>query len=212
MENVKPQTDAPVNERYTSEFAARWTQKQFFKGLVSSEQFKPTVILAYMAIALCTWKCLPVKPDLSSLEPNCWSTFFYGCWRILAALGIFGIVPVLIIKLILRERLADYGLQLGNVKRTIIGISIFTPITIALGAMSGAVSGFHAIYPLNPACQWSVEGSMTWFVVHTFFYIFLYYSAYEFFFRGFLLHGLTPTCGAINALLIQMAVSAFFHF
>ncbi len=212
MENVKTQTDASVNDRYSSEYASRWTRTLFFKSLVSPEQFKPTIIIMYMAIALCTWKCLPVKPDLSSMEPNCWSTFFYGCWRIFAALGIFGLVPILIIKLVLRERLADYGLQLGNVKRTIVGILIFTPITIWLGAMSGVVSGFHAVYPLNPASQWSADGSMTWFVVHTLLYIFLYYSAYEFFFRGFLLHGLTPTCGAINSLLIQMAVTAFFHF
>lgn len=212
MENLKPQTDDPANDRYTSEFAAHWTQKQFFKCLVSPEQLKPTLILAYMAIALCCWKTLPVKPDISHLEPNCWSTFFYGCWRIVAAFGIFGVVPALIIKLILRERLADYGLQLGNVKRTIIGASLFTPITIALGAMSGSVSGFYTVYPFNPACLWSSEGNMTWLIVNSFLYVFLYYSAYEFFFRGFLLHGLTPTCGAINALLIQTAVSTFFHF
>ena len=212
MENVKPQTDVSINDRYSSEYASRWTRTLFFKSLVSPEQFKPTIIIMYMAIALCTWKSLPVKPDLSSMESNCWSTFFCGSWRIFAALGIFGLVPVLIIKLVLRERLADYGLQLGNVKRTIAGILIFTPVMIWLGAMSGVVSGFHAVYPLNPASQWSVDGSMTWFIVHTLLYIFLYYSAYEFFFRGFLLHGLTPTCGAINSLLIQMAVTAFFHF
>ncbi len=210
MENLKPQTDAPANDRYTSEFAARWTQIQFFKYLVSPEQFKPTVILAYMAFALCCWKTIPVKPDLSGLEPNCWATFFFGCWRIIAAFGLFGIVPALIVKLIFRERLADYGLQLGNVKRTIIGVLILTPITIYLGANSGNAESFLTVYPLNPACQWS--GDVKWFVSHAFLYVLLYYSAYEFFFRGFLLHGLTPTCGAINALLIQTAVSTFFHF
>lgn len=210
MDNTIPQTDAQTNGRYSSETAAQWTLVQFIKKFFSSEQLKPTIIFIYMAIALCCWKSLPVKPDLSGLAPNCWSTFFFGSWRILAAFGLFGIVPVLIVKLIFRERLADYGLQLGNVKRTIIGASVITPITIILGATSGAISGFHDVYPLNPACQWQGDG--TWFIAHVFLYIFLYYTAYEFFFRGFLLHGLTPTCGAINALLIQTAVSTFFHF
>ena len=187
-----------------------WIQIPYLHSFFGSEQFKPTIILAYMAIALCCWKSLPVKPDLSSLEPNCWSTFFFGCWRIFAAFGLFGVVPVLVVKLIFREKLSDYGVQFGYVKRTIIWTSFITPVFMVLGAASASFSDFSSVYPFNPACQWS--GSLNWFLVHAFSYIFLYYTAYEFFFRGFLLHGLTPTCGAINALLIQMAVSAFFHF
>ncbi len=191
--------------------ATNWSFRELFRQLFTTPQFKPTIILVYMAVALCAWKSLPIKPTIDTLPAFTLSTLIYGTWKIGAAAVLFGIIPCGIVKLIFKESLAEYGLQRGILPRVLFSASILVPIMITIGFLSGMNPLFTNVYPLNPAVYW-VSQSINWYFIHAILYVFLYYLAFEFFFRGFLLHGLSDSCGIVNALLIQAAAAAFFHF
>lgn len=181
---------------------------RFLYNIISPPQLKSTIILIYLTLALCAWKSLPVKPVLDGLNQEALPIFLWGSWKLCAAAVLFGFLPVFIIKFIFRESLADYGLQRGIFKRFCITAGIMTPIMIIIGYNSGSITAFDSVYPLNPAAFWGVR----WLALHSFLYAILYYISYEFFFRGFLLRGLSDSCGLINALLIQACAATCFHF
>lgn len=190
-----------------------WNVINLVQRLYSGEQIKPTVILSYMVVALCIWKTVPAIPSIEGMPVESWATFFWGAQKLFLAAVLFGVVPVLLIKLVLHEKLADYGFQWGaHWKEVLLATVLLTPAFAVMGYFSN-IDGFYSVYPLNPAVLWSAHGGpVQWLVVHTLCYLVFYYLAFEFFFRGFLFHGLSDSCGLLNALLIQSAACTFFHF
>ncbi|MDO5580020.1 MAG: CPBP family intramembrane metalloprotease [Planctomycetia bacterium] len=188
----------------------------FFLGFFRGSSFKPTIIILYSLLALVCWKYIPAAPHLADLEGhqildvnNCTpQLFLLGARKIFAAFFLMGVGPFLIVKFLFREKISDYGLRLGDFSRTVRTLMIYLPIMILISFFSAAEKGFYAVYPYNP---WSGAGSSA-FWIHAVLYLFFYYLAWEFLFRGFIQHGLEASCGLTNAILIQTLASVMLHF
>ena len=124
----------------------------------------------------------------------------------------FFIVPLLIVRVLLKESPADYGLKAGDSRFGFAAVFILFLPAVGLMLLTILTDGprpptFHSFYPQIPA----VGGSPGLFLVSTLFMV-LYYAGFEFFYRGYLLFGLKEKFGATTALLIQALPSIIIHF
>lgn len=122
-----------------------------------------------------------------------------------SCLVLLGVVPALIIKLAFRERLADYGLQLGNRLYTTRSFLIAAPIIVAVGYLAALDPAMREAFPVNKQA-----GLATPFMLHVATYT-LFYLGWEFHFRGFLQYGLDGSMGRVNAVLVQVMASSLLH-
>jgi membrane protease YdiL (CAAX protease family) len=178
----------------------------FVANFLAKKQGKPTLILMYAVLAMIAWKYLSISQE-QILCQNTATAFLLGAHKIFGGFFLFGIVPIVIVKLIFREKLADYGLQLGNGRRVLLNSLIFVPLMFAVGILTGRDPAFWNVYPYNPV----VTDAPTLFFCHAMTYL-AYYFGWEFFFRGFMQHGLRDAMGIYNAILVQTMASAILHF
>lgn len=185
---------------------------QFTRGLISKNQLKPTVIMIYAMLAMVCWKYLTIPDGLQhfahqTLGANTTTAFLLGTHKIFGSFFLFGIVPMLIVTLVFREKLADYGLQWGNKGRILRNSLIFVPVMFILGMLTGRDPAFWDVYPFNPVAS----NAPAIFFLHSLAYL-TYYFGWEFFFRGFIQNGLRNSCGICTAVLIQTMASTLLHF
>ena len=200
-----------------------------FFAMFRGKAFKPTMILLYAALALSIWRYIPPAPhlvdprataafvaanglaapsaDVSESTDSGWIPFFRGETRIFAAFVVMGLIPALIVRFVFREKLSDYGVRFGN-RFTVRSLLIFTPVMILLGYLASFNGDFATIYPYNP----HAADSRLRFILHAALFFGLYYTAWEFMFRGFMLRGLSDSCGMFNAVLIAALASAMLHY
>ena len=177
--------------------------------MFTKDQIKPVVILLYTVLATTTWKYFAfphfvTKPTLAD--------FWVGSTPLFAALVLFGLVPMGIVKWGFRERLADYGLQIGIVQRTLRTFLLAAPVIIVIAVLTGHNSAFWEVYPLNESIR-PQHGriGIGIFVLHSICYL-GYYFGWEFLFRGFLQQGLSARCGVPTAILVQTLASTMLHY
>ena len=178
----------------------------FFTDFVTKKQWKPTLILVYAAFAMIAWKYFTIS-EAQMLGQNRVIAFLLGAHKIFGGFFLFGIIPIIVVKLVFRENLAEYGLQLGNGRRVLVNSLIFVPTMFIIGVVTGRDPAFWHVYPYNPV----VTDAPTLFFYHALTYL-TYYFGWEFFFRGFMQHGLRDTMGISNAILVQTMASAMLHF
>ncbi|MCE5237718.1 CPBP family intramembrane metalloprotease, partial [bacterium] len=126
-------------------------------------------------------------------------------WHALNFLLLF-VVPVLVIKFVFREPLGDYGLQLGDWRTWGKWLLLFLVVFIPCAAIASRLPDFAHYYPRYRAMLFDhrlVFASMAGWLV--------YFCAWEFFFRGFLLFGLGKRIGAL-AIFVQMLPFVMAHF
>jgi hypothetical protein len=126
-------------------------------------------------------------------------------WQGLNFLLLF-VVPVLVIKLVFRESLRDYGLQLGDWRTWGKWLLLFLVVFLPCAVIASRLPEFHRYYPrYQPMLvnHWLVWVSMAGWLV--------YFCAWEFFFRGFMLFGLGKRIGAL-AIVVQMVPFVMAHF
>ena len=115
---------------------------------------------------------------------------------------LLGVIPALLVKLVFRERLADYGVQLGNRRRTFGSMAILVPLFAILAYIGSRQPAVSSVYPLNR----SAGTSPGMFAIHAGSYL-LFIAAMEFHYRGFVQFGLRDSLGDINAFWVQLAMS-----
>lgn len=125
---------------------------------------------------------------------------FVSCFVLL------GLIPGAIVALVFRERLADYGVGLGVPSRTLRATVLLVPLFLAAAAAGARDPAILAKFPINPRAGESAG----MFALHAATYL-LFYLGWEFLFRGFLLFGLRPGIGDVNAVLVQTMASALLH-
>lgn len=178
---------------------------------VRGEQFKPTVILLSGSLLLIAWKYL-FSPEFYAEHMADWLDVgleapaagaihsFLGCFVLL------GVIPAFAVKFVFREYLADYGVQLGDRRRTVRSFLLMAPFFVLAAYFASGDPAVRAEYPINKlACA---SGGM--FALHALTY-FLFYLGWEFYFRGFMQMGLRDAVGEANALLIQVMASTLLH-
>lgn len=123
---------------------------------------------------------------------------------------LFLVIPCFIIVLLSPEPLLflkEAGVSLGNVKRgMLIGVA-GAPAAVVAGFIGSRDARLRRFYPFSKAaCR-----SPTTFIAFEAAYLFLYYVAWEFFYRGILFFPLIPALGLIPALALQTVVSTLHH-
>jgi len=175
------------------------------------KQFKPTVILLASTLLMATWKWLGspayyrdhLSPRLALWHNPEVTAVAYG---FLACLFLLGVIPALIVKMVFREKLADYGVQLGHRARTFRTFLACAPVVLLVACVASkgpAIVGYYESHK-------SAGASPCMFGFHACMYM-AFYLGWEFHFRGFLQFGLQESLGQANAVLIQVLASALLH-
>jgi len=177
--------------------------------MFSKDQFKPPVVLLYTILAVTVWRYFAF-PDFGA-EPTL-ADFWKGATPLFAALVLFGLIPMGIVRWGFRERLADYGLCIGIVHRTLRTFLLAAPLIILIAVLTGHSPAFYDVYPLNETIRpQHTKIGINLFVIHSICYL-GYYFGWEFLFRGFVQQGLSARCGVPTAVLVQTMASAMLHY
>ena len=130
-------------------------------------------------------------------------------YQFLATLVLFFLFPLIIIKLVFKEKLKNYGLTLGDKRYGLRFIIITIPLIVTpIIFLASRMPQVRAEYPLSKL----VQDNASVFLLYEFSYVLLYYVGWEFFFRGYMLFGLREKFGDAYAILLQVIPSALLHF
>ncbi len=117
------------------------------------------------------------------------------------------VIPVLYVKLIMKKSLLDFGLGFGNIKSGVKYLLLIPFVIVPAIYFAAQMPDVQSEYPLAK----NLLIDQTNLIPYEIAYIVLYYIAWEFYFRGFLLFGLKDRYGAIAAILIQTVSSCLVH-
>ena len=118
------------------------------------------------------------------------------------------VFPVLFIKLKIKKPLRDFGFGFGDWPFGLRLVLFSVPLLVApLIYIASLMPDVRAEYPLVKLLHTRHDLILQYELA----YIFFYYIAWEFFFRGFLLFGLKERFGNMNAILIQTISSSLIH-
>jgi membrane protease YdiL (CAAX protease family) len=203
--------DTPTTLIKDEENMNRFDNSLSLSGLFSGENKKPTIILLLAPILITTWKYYGTKAFYLShltsyfvwLNNPDWTGAVYS---FITGLILFGFIPALIIKLIFKENLSSYGIQIGDWKFGLLSVAVMAPVMIALTYPSAKDPQFLAEYPLFKGAG---ESGLT-FLQHALLYL-SYYIGYEMLMRGFIQFGIRSAFGDWQAILVQTTISCLFH-
>ncbi len=117
----------------------------------------------------------------------------------------FFILPVLVIKIILKEKIKNYGVTAGDYKAGIKISLIFLSIMIPIIWFASALPDFSSAYP---QLKTTIDSWNVFFIFEL--GLFVYLIAWEFVWRGFMLFGLKEKFG-YYAIFIQMIPFLILH-
>ena len=123
-----------------------------------------------------------------------------------SAFLLMAVLPILLVKFVLREKLSSFGFRLGDWRFGLKFLLISLPIIALMGYSVSNQADFLKEYPLARL----VARNPGHFALYELSYIF-YYFAWEFFFRGFVQQGLVPRFGVLTAIIIQTLPSTLLH-
>ena len=113
---------------------------------------------------------------------------FWGACQVIA----YTVPPLLVIKLVLKERVRDYGVRVRGIGRHAPVYAVLLAASVPFVVAASYTAAFQAKYPfydLGPGeSLW--PNMAVWWVVYA-----LQFAALEFFFRGFMVHGLSGRLG-----------------
>ncbi len=126
----------------------------------------------------------------------------------LTAFLFMAVLPVLAIRGLFHESPRDYGLRLGDWRTGALSSLVFAPIiAVCLLYPASQTTEMRSFYPFAQ----SAAHSLLDFIVLELSRVVFFYTAWEFFFRGFILFGLEERFGAWPALCIQVIPQCLWH-
>ncbi|TNE47290.1 MAG: CPBP family intramembrane metalloprotease [Deltaproteobacteria bacterium] len=133
-----------------------------------------------------------------------WAHFYQFVVDLLLLVG----VPVLLIKLVLKEQLRDYGVCLGDWRFAIKYLAVVFVVMAPFLYIGGKDAALFNEYPLVRGLfgQDGWTSMVLWELTYL-----LYYIAWEFHFRGVQQLGLEVRLGPVVAMLFQMMASTLIH-
>jgi uncharacterized protein len=185
---------------------------EIWRELQSESNLRVAAVLLTSAICLSAWYAVGNYHFWSNfLSADSASNENLAVSAAIGSLGstvvLLGLVPLLVVKIALRNRLADYGLRLGNLRFGILSSILAAPLVILIGYATAQMPAFQAVYPINPparnssaALAWHLAGQILW------------YAAWEFHFRGFIQHVVEKSSSISMAICVQTLASTLAHF
>jgi hypothetical protein len=150
---------------------------------------KPALILLTATVCLSAWWMLAQQHDATAAGLGSradLTAYLRAAWPMsLSSFVLLGLVPMLLVVVVLRERLADYGLTLGDWKFGIFATLATAPLLVGLAYLSASSLPEGAL----------PDRLRAWFGLHLVTQ-FLFYLGFEFHVRGFLQLGLGGRDGA----------------
>ena len=171
-----------------------------------------TVIVFFSSIILITISWYYSNPKYfneifnfhRSFDLNIESLFSFSYWFVLDTI-LFLIIPIIIIKFLLREKIINYGIGLGNKNLgftiAILSIGLFLPIILIISSSDNFVKYF-------PLMESAKDNYVIFITYEILFLLFIF--SWEFIFRGFMLFGLEKKFG-LYAIFIQMIPFVILH-
>lgn len=126
-------------------------------------------------------------------------------WFALNFLALF-VGPALLVRFIFRESLSEYGLRLGRADIWLKYLLGFLAVMVPVAAIASRIPEFQDFYP-----RYAFARHEHWLILPSIGGWLVYFLAWEFFFRGFLLFGLGRRLGPV-AIFIQMVPFTMAHF
>ncbi|MCC1495897.1 CPBP family intramembrane glutamic endopeptidase [Alcanivorax sp. 1008] len=146
-----------------------------------------------------------VAPWFRWLRQSPWGTLsghaWWGMWLLIG----YVLVPVLAIKLLLRESPMEYGLRLNDVLHHWRYYAIFGGIMAGMAILASFNSTFLNTYPFYHLAGRSWTDLLLWELIYV-----MQFFCIEFFYRGFLLRGLQPSLG-IGSIYVSSLVYLTIH-
>jgi len=185
--------------------------KNRLKDYLTSPKSQTTIILLITPVLISLYRYLG-KPEIFyyNLAPGFSSGSLYGFYGdffdFLMAFLFLMLIPVALLKIFFKARLKDYGFILSEVRTGLKVLMISLPLVIITTWVSSCQPDFqkeYSAFRLNPL---NIKSFLIYAAA-----FFIYYLAFEFFFRGFLLLGLEQSFGSINSLLIQTIPCCLIH-
>lgn len=128
-----------------------------------------------------------------SVRTHTFSDLFSHIWWAISHTLFFLMIPILVIRNVLKDSLAHYGWQIGETRKYwkfYMSVVIFFVLFVAFGSSNESFSRYYPFY---------TQASRSWFDLLV--WEVLYMSQFvvaEFFFRGFLLQGLRIPFGSLS--------------
>ncbi|MFO7524515.1 MAG: type II CAAX endopeptidase family protein [Ignavibacteriaceae bacterium] len=177
----------------------RWT--------IRSGEMKPGLILLASALIITLHKYFgSVEFAIQTFTGI--TEFNAAVFMFITTFFMLGLVSVLVVKLVFKGSLTNYGLNIGDWKSGLNYIVwLFPLITILMLYPASYTQEMIDYYPLYKGAGESVFS----FIQFEFLRIIFFYSAWEFFFRGFILFELKKYAGDWLAICIQTIPSCLWH-
>jgi membrane protease YdiL (CAAX protease family) len=142
------------------------------------------------------------------LKSDQYFNFYSYIWQFFSFFILTFMIPAIFIKIYLKRPLTDFGFGLGDINFGLRLVIIVIPLLVVpIIYLASQMPDIRQEYPLSKLLH-SHHELVLWY---EFTRIFVYYVAWEFFFRGFLLFGLRKQFGSMNAILIQTISSCLIH-
>jgi membrane protease YdiL (CAAX protease family) len=120
---------------------------------------------------------------------------------------VYMIIPILIIRLLFKEQIKNYGLSFNNIKKDYPLYLTMLLIMIPIVYTASNTQGFQTLYPFfKPEKNHLFPLFFLWQIAY-----FLQFVAVEFFFRGFILHGIKNRLG-IYSIFVMIIPYCMIHF
>jgi membrane protease YdiL (CAAX protease family) len=177
------------------------------QDLFKDAKLKPTIILLSSALFITIHRYFG-SIEFAETQSGITHIIDPVIFMFLTAFILFGLIPVLTVKFAFKETLKNYGFSIGNWKFGLgASIILFPLILLLLLYPASQTAEMRSFYPFDR----SITSFSSEFVQFQLWRGLLYYLAWEFFFRGFMLFGMRKYVGDWMAICIQLIPQCLWH-
>jgi uncharacterized protein len=210
-------------KRYFSDlFLSTWKENESFSAsYITSKRssfvdIRIIIILIYTAVGISITKYFGHTSDFLDhivVNPTTFDqwycSFFFGSetgrfhsmlYWIFMIVTFYLVFPALIVKFIFREKLSDYGIRLKGIHKDYPLFILMLVIMLPIVYLASSSSSFLDRYPLFQPAKGNLFPVFLWWQLA----YFLQFVAVEFFFRGFILHGLKYRFGFYSVFIMTI--------
>lgn len=162
----------------------------------------------YESLRILAYLCnQPREHFVTLVQASNFSELSNFTWWVFAHILAFWLIPLMVIRLLLKERVIDHGWRWGETHRHWKGYGLLLGVTLILViGVASSRNDFLDHYPFYDLAHRSWLDLLLWEALYLTQFILL-----EFFFRGFLLQGLRPVYGS-GAVWIMVVPYCMLHF